>query len=125
MPPANFTYVVNETDPVILMCSATGMPPPEITWMRNGVPFSNTRVTLSDPTIPEIYSTNGENIYSVSRNLTLDNTTDADSGIYTCVASNGNAVTPTVTQDFELFVNGKLDMCKQSTRVFLYTICVT
>ena len=108
MPPANFTYTVNETDPVTFTCSATGIPPPEITWMRNGVPFSNTRVTLSDPTIPEIYSTNGENVYSVSRNLTLDNTTDADSGIYTCVASNGNAVTPTVTQDFELFVNGNV-----------------
>ena len=78
--------------------------------MRNGVPFINTRVTLSNPTMPELYSTDGGNIYFVSRNLTLANTMDADSGTYTCVASNGNAVTPNVTQDFELFVNGKLDV---------------
>ena len=79
--------------------------------MRNGVPFSDSRVTVSVPTMPELYSTDGGNIYFVSRDLTLDNTMDADSGTYTCVASNGNAMTPSVTQDFELFVNGKLDMC--------------
>ena len=32
---------------------------------------------------------------------------DADSGTYTCVASNGNAVDPTDVQDFELFVRGE------------------
>ena len=106
IPPVNFVYTVNETDPVIFTCSATGIPPPEIAWMRNGVPFSNSRITLSDPTIPELYLTDGGNIYLVSRNLTLDNTMDTDSGTYTCVASNENAVTPNVTQDFELFVNG-------------------
>jgi len=106
MPPVNFVYTVNETDPVIFTCSVTGIPPPEVTWMRNGVPFSNSRVTLSDPTMPEFYLTDGGNIYFVSRNLTLDNTMDADSGTYTCVASNENAVTPNVTQGFELSVNG-------------------
>ena len=106
-PPVNFTYVVNESDPVIFMCSATGIPPPEITWMRNGIPFSSTRVILTDSTMPEFYSTDNGSIYIVSRNLTLDNTMDADSGTYTCVASNGNAVTPSVTQDFELLVIGK------------------
>ena len=102
---------MNETDPVTFTCSATGIPPPEITWIRNGVPFSNTRVTLSNPTMPELYPTDGGNIFLVSRNLTLANTMDADSGTYTCVASNGNAVTPNDTQDFELFVNGKLNNC--------------
>ena len=101
-------YVVNETDPVTFTCSATGIPPPEINWMRNGMPISNARVTLSNPTMPELYPTDGGNIFLVSRNLTLANTMDADSGTYTCVASNGNAVTPSDTQDFELFVNGKL-----------------
>ena len=100
---------MNEGDPVTFTCSATGIPPPEITWMRNGAPFdqSNTRVILSDPTMPELFSTGGGNIYFVSRNLTLDNTMDADSGTYTCVASNGNAVDPTDMQNFELFVRGE------------------
>ena len=106
---SGFTYAVNETYPVTFTCSATGIPPPEITWMRNGAPFdqSNIRVTLSDPTMPELLSTGEGSIYFVSRNLTLDNTMDADSGTYTCVASNGNAVDPTDMQNFELFVRGE------------------
>ena len=69
------------------------------------MPFSNTRVTLSDPTMPEHYSTDGGNIFLVSRNLSLDNATKTDSGTYTCVASNGNIVQQ--TQNFHLFVNCK------------------
>ena len=95
---------MNETDPVIFTCSATGIPPPEITWMKNGMPFSNTRVTITDPTMPELYSTDGGNIFLVSRNLSLDNAMNTDSGTYTCVASNGNIVQQ--TQNFDLFVNG-------------------
>ena len=74
--------------------------------MRNGAPFnqSNTQVTVSDS---ELFRTGGGNIYFVSRNLTLDNTMDVDSGTYTCVASNGNAVDPTDMQNFEVFVRGE------------------
>ena len=32
---------------------------------------------------------------------------DADSGTYTCLASNGNDVDPTDMQNFELFVRGE------------------
>ena len=105
-PPTNFTYAVNETDSVTFTCLATGIPQPEITWLRNGLPFDrrNTRVTLSNHS-EEIRSTDGD-IFLVSRNLTLANTMDDDSGIYTCVASNGNAVDLTDMQNFELFVRG-------------------
>ena len=109
IPPVNFTYVVNETDPVIFMCSATGIPPPEITWMRNGVLLDenvDSRISLSNPSDPEAFPTTGGDIYSVSRNLTISNTRDNDSDTYTCVASNGNARTPSVTQDFELIIQG-------------------
>jgi len=68
--------------------------------------FSNPQVTVRNPTMPELYSTDGGKIYFVSRNLAIDNRMDANSGTYTCVASNGNAVTPNVTQGFELSVNG-------------------
>ena len=118
-PPLNFTYVVNETDPVIFMCSATGIPPPEITWMRNGVVLDDNvdpRISLSNPSDPEVFPTTGGNIYLVSRNLTISNTRDNDSDTYTCVASNENSRTPSVTQDFELVVQG-------SRTLFTFTCC--
>ena len=105
-PPDGLVYTVNETDPVTFTCSATGIPPPEITWMRNGVILNesvDSRISLSDP---ETVPTGGGNIISVSHTLNISTTRDNDSGPYTCVASNGNAVTPNVTQDFRLFVNG-------------------
>ena len=79
--------------------------------MRNGVVLdesTDSRISLSNPSDPETVSTAGGNISSVSRSLTISNTRDNDSGTYTCVASNRNAVTPSVTQNFSLFVNGKL-----------------
>ena len=110
-PPDGLVYTVNETDPVTFTCSATGIPPPEITWMRNGVTLDrnvDTRISLSNPSGPETVPTAGGNISSVSCTLTITNTRDNDADNYTCVASNGNAMTPSVTQNFELFVNGKL-----------------
>ena len=69
---------------------------------------SDARVTLSNHTDPVRTPGIGGYIYSVSRTLTLDITTDADSGTYTCVADNGNMRMPNDTQDFELFVNGEI-----------------
>ena len=79
--------------------------------MRNGAVLDesvDSRISLSNPSDPEMIQTTGGNISNVSRSLTISNTRDNDSGTYTCVASNGNAVTPNVTQNFSLFVNGKL-----------------
>ena len=105
-PLMNFTYVVNETDSVIVTCSATGVPPPEITWTRNGVLLDDNvdpRISLHNPSDPQLFP---RDIYLVSRNLIISNTRDNDSDTYTCVASNGNARIPSVTQDFELVVQG-------------------
>ena len=79
--------------------------------MRSGVVLdrnAGSRISLSDPSDPETVPTASGIISFVSRNLTISNTSDNDSDTYTCVASNGNAVTPSVTQNFSLFVNGKL-----------------
>ena len=104
-------YTVNENDPVTFTCSATGIPPPEITWIRSGVVLDESvdlRISLSNPSDSATVPTTGGNISSVSRNLTINNTMDGDSDTYTCVDSNGNTVTPSVTKIFSIFVNGKL-----------------
>ena len=105
-------YTVNETDPVTFTCSATGIPPPpNITWIRNGVVLDgnvDSRISLGNPSDSVPVPTPGGNISSVSRSLTISNTRDNDSGTYTCVAANENTVTPNVTQNFELVVQGRL-----------------
>ena len=104
-------YTVNENDPVTFTCSATGIPPPVITWMRNGVTLDrnvDSRISLGNPSDPETVLTPSGNISTVSRSLTISNTRDNDSDTYTCAASNGNVMTPSVTQNFELVVQSRL-----------------
>jgi len=78
--------------------------------MRNGVLLDENvdpRISLSNPSNPQLLPTARGDIYVVSRTLIISNTRDNDSDTYTCVASNGNVVTPSVTQDFELVVQGR------------------
>ena len=103
-------YTVNKTDPVTFTCSATGIPPPEITWMRNGLVVDEStepHISLNFSN-PETISTADGDIYLVTHTLTISSTRNGDSDNYTCVASNENTVTPNVTQDFELVVQGRL-----------------
>ncbi len=92
-------------------CSATGIPPPYINWLLNGsrlegLPGYSLRVSLGNASQPVPVEMGGGTIYNVTRNLTLSPTMDEDSGTYTCEAFNNNTRTPSVTQDFELFVIG-------------------
>ena len=104
-PNESFTgYVVNITDPVTFVCTASGIPPPTIQWFRDGVLLSS-GVTLSGPSQMMISTVTGM-IYQVERTLTF-NTTTNDTGTYVCEASNINEVQPTATQNFTLFVQGK------------------
>ena len=109
-PPENFTETVNETDSVTFVCVVVGIPAPNISFYQNGVLLDQStdqRITLTDNSEPQEFQSATGIVFRVSRNLTLDNTMDADSGTYTCVASNGNDVTPTDVQNFELFVRGE------------------
>ena len=85
-------YTVNEADTVTFECSATGIPPPTITWLRNGMELNDTtdsRVTVGDPMEIDFTRDNdGETVSMVIRTLNLVNTTDGDSEIYTCMATN-------------------------------------
>ena len=104
-------YTVNETDTVTFECSATGIPPPTITWLRNGMELNDMTdscVTVGDPMEMDFTRANdGETVSIVTRTLNLINTTDGDSGMYTCVATN-DADPGTDTMDFDLIVQSKL-----------------
>ena len=108
-PTPETVITVNEGMAATFECSATGIPAPIITWRRerDSSEFNDTldsRVTLGNQIVIPVPTLIGT-IFSVSRQLTLSNTTDSDSGIYFCQASNG------VEDDledipFELYVAG-------------------
>ena len=104
-------YTVNEADTVTIECLATGIPPPTITWLRNGMELNNmseSRVTVGDPMEMDFSRPNdGEIVSMVTRTLNLINTTDGDSGMYTCMATN-DADPGDDMMDFELIVQSKL-----------------
>ena len=109
-PTENFTYTVNETDSVTFVCIVFGIPAPSISFYRNGEIIDQSmdmRITLTDNSEPQDFLTSGGTVFLVSHNLTLDNTVDTDSGIYTCAASN---IAVIMTQNFELIVQGELQL---------------
>ena len=99
---------MNEGIPATFECTATGIPGPDITWRRDSDSNStlDLRVTLGMHTTPVPVSTSVGTIFSVSRQLTLSNTEDSDSGLYFCQASNGEADNLNVDVPFVLFVRG-------------------
>ena len=94
-------------------CNATGIPAPEIQFfLGNSLLDSNfnERFSLLDPTMETIDisdSGSGELVYLVTRQLSINNTLDADSNNYSCVASNANVRQPVDSVEFELVVRGK------------------
>ncbi|NXX50442.1 HMCN1 protein, partial [Tricholaema leucomelas] len=82
--PENISIV--EKNPISLLCEASGVPLPSITWLKNGWP-----VTLN----------NSVRILSGGRTLRLTHTSVADEGQYTCVVTNAAGE---VRKDFDLSV---------------------
>ncbi|XP_038613568.1 hemicentin-1 [Tachyglossus aculeatus] len=62
-------------NPVTFACDATGIPPPSLVWLKNGEPIEN-----SDSL--EVHILSGGSKMQIARSQ------NADSGTYTCVASN-------------------------------------
>ena len=103
-------YTVNETNPVIFECSASGIPASTINWFRVNQTVSTMltngiRSLISPPQVDYIYELPGGRgtTFLVTFTLTIPATQDEDSGQYACQAVNdfGNE-----TREFELIVQG-------------------
>lgn len=71
-PPEAQTIIVTKGQSLILECVASGIPPPRVTWAKDGssvTGYNKTRFLLS--------------------NLLIDTTSEEDSGTYRCMADNG------------------------------------
>ena len=105
-PVAGFTCTVNTSDPVTFQCTASGIPPPLITFYNSYGPLSSDadpRVILSDPITGSVMI-GQQTVSTTSRNLTINSTRDKDSGNYTCVAFSNIGATFYSNQTFRLFV---------------------
>ena len=84
---SNTIYTTNETSPITFQCSATGIPISSISWYKNGstlTPSSNPHVTVGLSSQQLLSS----GLYQVTQTLGITNTTDTDSGNYSCMANN-------------------------------------
>ncbi|XP_040278794.1 brother of CDO isoform X2 [Bufo bufo] len=71
-PPVAQTIIVTKGQSLILECVASGMPPPRVSWAKDGADvsgYNKTRFLLT--------------------NLLIEATSEEDSGMYTCTATNG------------------------------------
>ena len=112
MTPSNNSMVVTDegTDQLLINCTATGIPAPNITWRDpSGVDLpnvNNDRILIQDHSESQMFTDDGVNfVYSITRLLQINNTVDSDSGVYTCVADNG--VVEVANNTVTLFVRGK------------------
>ena len=106
----NGIYVVNETFPVIFTCTATGILPPTIQWLREEFLLDpsindtlNSRFQLAAPVVNR---TKGA-VSVVMRMLLINSAMDSDNGTYTCRANN-SAIGGDDQENFELYVQGML-----------------
>ncbi|XP_032380766.1 hemicentin-1 isoform X2 [Etheostoma spectabile] len=73
--PAEENVVETISNPVTFACDATGIPPPSLTWLKNGRPIENSESL-------EMHIFSGGSKVQIARSQL------SDSGTYTCVASN-------------------------------------
>ena len=96
----------------LVSCTAAGIPTPNITWNDpSGMRLPNDRIILEDHTTPQLIADDGFTfLYHVTRNLLITNTSDSDTGNYTCIADNGIIAVDSNT--VEVFVRGMYVYCK-------------
>ena len=97
-------YTTNETSTVTFQCTVTSNPSSDISWYRNGAALihsSDPRVSVGSPSQQLVSS----GLYQVTQTLTITNTTNTDSGNYSCVGNNTAGTDATL---FALVVQSKL-----------------
>uniref|UniRef100_A0A3Q2YR82 Hemicentin 1 n=1 Tax=Hippocampus comes TaxID=109280 RepID=A0A3Q2YR82_HIPCM len=72
--PAEEHFVETINNPVTFACDAVGIPPPILTWLKNGQPISSVSLEM--------------HIFSGGSKLQIARSQMSDSGTYTCLASN-------------------------------------
>ncbi len=96
------SYTVNETDSIIIECTATGIPAPEIDFDFGNI-TARVDVRESSSPVEVIRSQDGETVYRVTRTAMIIRTVDSDSGVYTCVANSEYGMDQ---ESFDLIIKG-------------------
>ena len=112
-------FHVNRSDNITILCSARGIPPPSIRFLRGGVVLNRTggesgvvmdlasRVQLGDESLSVSLD---DGTFMVSRMLTIFNVSEIDAGNFICEASGmipELALSPSDSSVFELVVQSK------------------
>ena len=103
-PPPNYEYEINQFMAVTFLCTAVGIPPPDVQFFLNDTLLDsqfNDRFSLMNPTTETV---DRGDVNLVMRQLLIDPALDEDSNNYTCVATNDNG---NDSIEFELVVWGK------------------
>ena len=98
-------YTVNEGEPVIFECTATGIPAPDIMFNFSSIVNRVQNTTSSSP-VEVARMSDGEMVYQVTRTGTIRSTMDSDSGVYECIATNEVPEMRMNILQFELIVQG-------------------
>ena len=112
-------FRVNRTDDITIPCSARGIPPPSIRFLRSGVELNRTggesgvrvdlasRVQLGDESSSAFVD---DGTFMVSRMLTIFNVAEEDAGNFTCETSSTIpelVLSPSDSSVFEVVVQSK------------------
>ena len=130
-------FRVNRSDDITISCSARGIPPPSIVFLRGGVELNRTggksgvgvdlasRVQLGDESSSVLMD---DGTFMVSQMLTIFNVAEEDAGNFTCEASSTIpelVLSPSDSSVFELVVLSKHlllpPMC--ISHCLLYLVC--